>query len=77
MAAPEPKFTVIGMTRIMALAADRRGKWDRVVAYVMPDGHGSSVFVPDEDFTEDTLRAAIAADMQDRVKWLGQSFPVK
>lgn len=76
MAAPQRKFTVNGMSRIMSVDPTRRGKWDRIVAYSMDDGHGSAVFVPDEAFSEEAMRKAIKADMEDRSKWLGKSFPL-
>lgn len=76
MASSDRKFTIAGMTRVMSVNPERRGQWDRIIAYTTTDGHGSAVFVPDEAFSEDVVRAAIKADMEDRAKWLGKSFPL-
>lgn len=74
MASAEQKFTIVAMTRVMSVNPARLGQWDRIIVYTTTNGHGASVFVPDENFTEDTARQSIKADIEDRNQWLGKSF---
>ena len=68
------KFTVIDVRDLPSADTARMGKWDKIVVYEIDPEHRYSVSVPAETFTEDTLRAAVKADMEDRTKWVGKTL---
>ena len=68
------KFTVIDVRDLPAADPARMGKWDKIVVYEIDPEHRYSVAVPKETFSDDTLRAAVKADMEGRTKWVGKTF---
>jgi len=57
---------VVDFRRVPSPDPKRLGKKDRIYVMEMDDGIKLVVRVPDEDFTDDKLREAIKAEVQDR-----------
>ncbi len=68
------KFKVIDVRDLPSADPVRMGKWDKIVIYEIDPEHRYSVSIPAETFSDDTLRAAVKADMEARTKWVGKSF---
>lgn len=74
MADETTEFKVIDVRDLPSADPARMGKWDKIIVYEIDPEHRYSVAVPAETFSEDTLRAAVKADMQGRTKWVGKTF---
>ena len=70
------EIKVIDVRDLPSADVARMGKWDKIVVYEIDAEHRYSVAVPAESFSEDTLRAAVKADMETRTKWLNKKFQV-
>ena len=72
--AEAPTVKVVSVTDLRSINPQRIGRVDKVVAYKTPDGQTYAVAVPAETFSEDTVRAAIRADLKERAAWTGKSL---
>lgn len=71
----QPKtFRVTRTRRTPSPNPKRKGKWDRIVIYELDTGEHDSVIVPDEDFSDATVLAAVKADVQEQGSWQKKEF---
>lgn len=68
------KATIVAVSDLFSPDARRIGKLDRLVQYEVSPGQRFTVRVPAETFTDDTVRAAIKADLAERNLWQGKSL---
>ena len=67
-------FKVYKLRRNPAIDPKRRGKWDKIVIYELPDGERDAVVMPEETFDEAAMVAAVKADLQEKGKWQNKTF---
>lgn len=68
------EFKVLDVRSLPSPDPQRMGKWDKIVVYELSPEHRYSVIMPAETFSDDTLRTAVKADMQERAQWLGKTY---
>jgi len=74
MANNPAEFKVIDVQQLPSPDPRRMGKWDKVIVYELDPLRRYSVLVPAETFSEETLRAAVKADLETRAQWLNKKF---
>jgi len=65
---------ILDVRKLPAVTPERQGKLDRWISYEVDGTTRGLVKVPDESFTEDALKKAIAADVKDRAGLVGKTF---
>ncbi len=74
MADAPTQFTILDMQDLPSPDPKRRGKMDRIVVYEIAPDNRAVLRMPKEEFTEDTLRAGVRAQQEERGQWLSKSF---
>lgn len=69
-------FMVLDMQDLPSTDPKRLGKLDRIIVWETEPGVRGVVRLPVEEFTEDTLRAAVRATVEERGKWLRRKLPL-
>ena len=70
-------FTVVDVRRMPSPNPQRMGKYDQMVVYELGPGQRFVLSLPAEGFTEETLRAAVKADLAERGKWLNREIKLE
>lgn len=65
---------VVEVKKLPSVDPQRLGQYDRIFVVEVTPGDNLFVRVPDKDFTEEKLRAAIKAELQERSAWAGKEI---
>jgi hypothetical protein len=76
LAPQAPEFTVLHVYSTRSRHADRAASLDRVAIVRVGGTHVLQVEVPNELFSDETLRAAVRAELEEAGKWVGRSIPL-
>jgi len=68
------KFKIFDVRKVPSAEPERVGKYDQLVMYELDPMRRYIVKIPEEDFTEEKMLAAIRADMADRAQWTGKEY---
>jgi hypothetical protein len=70
------EITILDARRLPSLDPARRGKYDHLVTYQVAPGITHTVTVPDEGFSEQSVKAAIAAAEKQAAGIVGKKFTI-
>ncbi len=70
------KVKVLDVRRLPSMQPGRLGKHDRLVTFQVEGGGGDTVTVPDEQFDDEHVQAAIADALKERGAWIGRELEV-
>jgi hypothetical protein len=73
-ASPLKEVTILATTDVPALDPARLGKTDVLVTYRVGPYQSGMVRIPKEEFTEETVKAAIKVDVDAKAKYVGMKF---
>lgn len=71
------KFKIFDVRRVPSAEPDRIGKYDQLVMYELDPMRRYIVRIPEETFTEETMKAAIKADMASRAEYTGKEYEIE
>lgn len=73
---PAKEVSILATVDVPAITPDRVGKTDVLITYRVGPYQSGMVRVPKEDFTEETVKAAITKDVNEKAKYVGMKFNV-
>ena len=76
MADTPTEFVILDRRDLPSADPKRLAKWDTTVVYEVSPGVRGMVRLPREDFTAETLTAAVRAQLQEREQWVNRKFPL-
>ncbi len=70
------EITLLDKTEVPSADPARIGRKDIIVTYQTDPYHTYYVVIPEEIFSEEALRAAIAKDLEERQAWVGRKIEI-
>jgi len=70
------KIKIVDMKRLPSPDPQRMGKTDRLFVVDAGSGNRLVVRLPDEEFDEDKLAAAVKAELAERGAWIGRELEI-
>jgi len=70
------EVTITDVRRLPAGDPKRIGKYDKAIIYRMESGETYLTVLPEEDFTDDKLKAQINKDTEERGKIVGKKITI-
>ena len=70
------KFKLFDVRKVPSAEPARVGKYDQLIMYEIDPMRRYIVRMNDEDFNEDAMIKAIAADMAERDKFVGKEYEI-
>jgi len=65
---------IVTMQKLPSTDPQRMGEYDRIFVVELTPGTNLFVRVPDKDFTEEKLQAAIREEIKQRGEWTGKEL---
>jgi hypothetical protein len=70
------EITIVDHRRILSPDPARAGKWDILIRYEIGPGVQDNVLIPEEQFNEAAVKAAVEKRLQERGAWVNRKMAV-